>query len=528
MTTVSRLEEALDAVHLDDFQIILADLTLPDARGLDAVTRLQAASPKVPIIVLTGLQDDEIARHALALGAQDYLLKSELEPKGLQRTVRHAVERKQAEMRLSFMAHYDPLTELGNRNQFNSRVAHAVARFGRESQRFSVLYLDLDGFKEVNDLHGHAAGDAVLKEVANRIRHAVREPDSVARLGGDEFAVLLENVQERGAAATVAHRIARAVDEPIPHGSSALRVRSSIGIAFFPEDGTGIDGLLRSADAAMYQAKREGGGSFRFAHADMSRPAAHDGPSADEIERAFARGEIELFFQPQFSVLDRRLTALEALIRWNRGPGDMVLPRELLPRIESVGWMDRLGAWAIEEATDRLTLWRRKSHRDLRIAVNVSPAQLASDLVYDAARRALDEGRLSRGALEVELTEDSLLSNCRQSRARLDDLRGHGVRIAVDDFGKGTSSLAYLQELTVDKLKIDRSFIAPVNDSSSESPIASCIIGLGRHLGLDVVAEGVETPAQLRFLEAQNCPAAQGFFLQVPVDADGVEELLAS
>ncbi|MEM9407502.1 MAG: EAL domain-containing protein [Acidobacteriota bacterium] len=514
LTVAHRLQEALDLLHTSSFDLILSDLSLPDARGLDAVAQLRALASHIPIVVLTGLKDAQMAQHALGLGAQDYLQKSDLDPKQLSRALRYAAERKRAEARLAFMAHYDHLTELGNRAQFAERVGHAISRSVRSDTRFAVLYIDLDRFKPINDSYGHEVGDAVLKEVALRIRAAVREPDSVARPGGDEFAVLLEDVETRTTVATVAQRILKSLEQPIAHGTLTLEVGASLGVGFFPDDGTNLDLLLRAADAAMYVAKEDGGSRVHFASHVVE--GAQPTTSGQEVERAFENGELEFFYQPQVDLRTNAVAGFEALLRWPRSIEETLLPSELLPRLEAAGIMNEVGAWSLLSAARQLERWPQ-GHRRPRIAVNMTLAQLTSTHVFDTARRLMSEGGLARDSIEIELNEAALISDTAQARELILELQRMGLRVALDNFGEGRTSLFQLRELPVQKLKLHRSFLEDVQSPTDSAPIATCVISMAEQMGLEMVAEGVETPEQLQFLQREGCPTGQGFFLQGPI-----------
>jgi diguanylate cyclase (GGDEF)-like protein len=510
LVSAERLDEALEKLVQRHFDIVLADLSLPDARGLDTVDRIHSVAPESAIIVLTGFDDETIAVQAMQLGAQDFLPKAKVQVDILSRAMRYAQERKQAERRLEQLARQDQLTGLANRSTFHERLTRALQRAKRSGRSFAVMYLDLDRFKSINDGYGHNVGDALLQHVAFRLTETLREVDTIARLGGDEFAVLLEDA-DRENSAFAAQRICDAFSEPVALGDYRIEITSSIGIALFPNDATKEDELLRKADMAMYSCKASGRNQFVFFDGKASQTAIRQ----ETLYEAVARNEFILFYQPQVNLKTGEVCAQEALLRWQAGK-TIIPPDRFIPELERTNLILEVGEWVLHESIQQLKTWRRHGQHQLRMAVNVSARQFERPGLPEVIETMLQRESLPPNAIELEITESVLMADTRQTNATLHALKELGVRIVIDDFGTGYSSLAYLHRFHVDGLKIDRSFIPGVPDNQKSKSIAASIISLGRQLELDVVAEGVENRRHLAFLQSQGCGRAQGFLLGEP------------
>jgi diguanylate cyclase (GGDEF)-like protein len=518
VSRATRVEDAVRAIRDHTYHFIISDLTLPDARGLDAVRRLQPLAPDTPFIVLTGIDDESLALQAVQQGAQDYLVKGEIDAPSLRRTLRHARERKQVYNRLFHLTRHDPLTGAANRAALRERIETALARARRRSQSFAVMFVDLDRFKAINDTCGHDVGDAVLCEVAERLHQAVRTTDLVARLGGDEFAVLLDDLCPTSCPFEVAERIRTSLEQPIEVDGHKLVITASIGVALHPEIGGSVDDILKAADAAMYLAKGRGRNNVQLSGAMPAEVRARLAVASD-LQHALERGELALQFQPQYTVDCRHVVAFEALLRWNRPGNISVPPAEFIPLLEQNGRIIAVGEWVLERACEQLAGWRAAGWTELRVAVNLSARQIAQAGLVACVQRCLERYDVPAAGIELEITESTLMGDVQHATAVLGELRALGVRLAIDDFGTGYSSLAYLSRFTVDCLKIDRSFIHEVNADRERALITSAIVTLGHHLGLQVVAEGVETAEQLAFLAANHCDRVQGFLLGRPADA---------
>ncbi|HEY0190766.1 MAG TPA: EAL domain-containing protein [Kofleriaceae bacterium] len=518
ITRAVSVEDGARALADRAFQFIISDLTLPDARGLDAVRRLQPLAPDTPFIVVSGLDDEDLALQAVQHGAQDYLVKGQIDAASLRRTLRHARERKQVANRLFHLTRHDPLTGAANRAALRERIDHALARARRRNIGFAVVFVDLDRFKAINDTRGHDVGDTVLCQVARRLHEAVRTTDVVARLGGDEFAVLLDDLGPGSCPAEVAERIRSGLEAPIQVDGHALVVTASVGVAIYPEVQGTVDDMLKAADTAMYLAKGKGRNNVQLSGSVPADVRARLALAAD-LQHALERNELTLQFQPQFTIDTQRVVAFEALLRWHRGGDTPVPPSEFIPVLEHSGRIIAVGEWVMQRACEQLAGWRAAGWTTLRVAVNLSARQIAHPGLVDCVRRCLARFALPGDCIELELTESMLMGDVQHTVQVLAELRALGVRIAIDDFGTGYSSLSYLSKFAVDCLKIDKSFIHELHADRERALITSAIVTLGHHLGLQVVAEGVETAEQLAFLTEARCDLVQGFLLGRPADA---------
>ncbi len=496
--------------------VIISDLSLPDARGVDAVRRIRRAASESAVIVMSGIDDEALARQSLRLGAQDFLLKGSLDGAQLERALVRAREREAYVNRLVSLAHFDPLTGLANRRTLQDRynVARVLAR--QQGTQLGFLSVDLDRFKTINDTLGHEAGDKLLQEVARRLRACVREHDTVARLGGDEFAVLLTELDEAESATVVAQRLVDSMRSPVELDGASVLVTMSVG-SIVPELDATLDDVLRTADKTMYQAKRSGRNQVVHAGGARSRESTDRLSLESEISEAVRERRFTLAYQPQYAIADHTLVGFEALMRWTRQDGTPVSPGVFIPLLEELRLISDLGPWLLEEACAELVRFRGLTGRsDVRMAVNLSGQQFERPGLVEAVGEALDFAGLEPAALELEITENLLMRDTNRTRGMLDGLADLGVRVAIDDFGTGYSSLAYLQRFRVSTLKIDRCFIQRLNEDKG-SCIAEAIIGLGQRLGMEIVAEGVETCEQLERLARERCDIAQGFLFSRPL-----------
>ena len=442
---------------------------------------------------------------------------------GFLRTFTDITERKRSADKIAHMAHHDPLTGLANRVLLRDRIENALARQRRHGESFALMLIDLDRFKEVNDTLGHATGDQLLRHVAQRLRSCVREIDTVARLGGDEFAILQVSTELRGSAEALATRIIEVVSAPYALGAAQAMIGTSIGIAR-SHDAPEAEQLFHNADLALYRVKAEGRNHFRLFEAEMDAAAQARRQLEDELRQARERGELEIHYQPIVGLASRAILGVEALLRWNHPARGRLSPAEFMPVAEEIGLMPLIDAWVLETACAEAMRWPGSP----RIAVNLSPARFKRRNLVEVVRRALAQSKLPAQRLELEISERILLQEEDHNLVALQALRDLGVRIALDDFGVGSSSLSDLRAFRFDNIKIDRSFVADMPTRDDCAAIVTAIAGLGRNLGADTTAEGVETPEQAAFVRAAGCTLAQGYLYARPVGAAEIRALLES
>jgi diguanylate cyclase (GGDEF)-like protein len=431
-------------------------------------------------------------------------------------------EQRRSEAKITYMAQHDALTELPNRVLLKERMEHALAITRREGRSLAVLMLDLDRFKEVNDTLGHPAGDALLQAVAARLRGCVRETTFIARLGGDEFAVIDYVTNPVVEATALAERIRKALCEPFDLGDHQLTTGTSIGIAIAPRDGTDFDKILKSADLALYSAKNGGRGSFRFFEPEFDQLMHARRNLERDLRDALVNAEFELHYQPFINVKNGETSGYEALLRWHHPQRGLVMPAEFIPLAEETGLIVPIGEWILRAACAEAAKWPS----NLKIAVNLSPAQFRSKELVSSVVGALANSGISPQRLELEVTETVIMHDCEAVFTALAQLHKLGVRVALDDFGTGYSSLSFLQKFPFDKIKIDRSFINELASSKEESRlIARAVVRFAVSLGKTTTAEGVETKEQLDILRAEACIEAQGYYLGRPVQASKVEQI---
>jgi diguanylate cyclase (GGDEF)-like protein/PAS domain S-box-containing protein len=660
---VESMSDAENILETHSVNIILLDLGLPDAQGLAAVQRAQAAAPRVPIVVLTGLDDESLAAQALQEGAQDYLVKGQIvsgsgqvETRGLLRALRYAIERKAMEealfvekeraqvtlncigdavictdvwgniaflnvaeenmtgwsrrealghpmaevfqiidatsrkanpnpmemavgqneivnlpsnsllirrdgfetpiegcaapihdreeraagavivfrdvsaartmaLEMVYSAEHDSLTGLPNRMLLNDRIGQAIALAGRHMRQVAVLFLDLDGFKHINDSLGHPIGDKLLQSVAKRLVDCVRASDTVSRQGGDEFVVLLSEVNQSEAAANTARRVLQAVSKAHSINQHELHITTSIGVSIYPDDGMDAETLVKNADTAMYQAKENGRQSYQFFKPVMSVQAVERQSIEEGLRRALERQEFVLYYQPKVNLRTGAITGAEALLRWTRPTRGSIPPARFIPVAEDSGLILPIGAWVIREACKQAQTWLNADLPAISMAVNVSAMEFRDENFLKGLFAVLSETGLAPGSLELELTESVLMKHAGSTASILRILRERGVRVAIDHFGTGYSSLSYLRKFPVDALKIDQSFVRQIG-AGDDTTIVKAVIGMARSLELRVVAEGVETAEELAFLRAHHCEEAQGHYFSRAVSARQFARLL--
>jgi diguanylate cyclase (GGDEF)-like protein/PAS domain S-box-containing protein len=657
LTRVSSMTEAETYLASSHVDVILLDLGLADAQRLAAVRRTHAAAPRTPLVVLTGLDDESLAAQALQEGAEDYLIKGQIETRGLMRSLRYAIERKSMAEALGvekeraivtlncigdavastdthgnvtflnvaaealsdwpvgdavgrplseifnildcgnrrqplhengldtiglgtvrfpatcilirrddteipvdgtiapifdrhghavgtvvalrdvtenremtreivYAAQHDFLTGLPNRLLLHERISAAIADAARANLQVAVLFLDLDGFKHINDSLGHAIGDKLLQSVAKRLAFCVRGSDIVSRQGGDEFIILIPDMKQPADAKLMARRLMDAVSQVHYVDAHELQISVSIGVSIYPEDALDTENMIKNADTAMYQAKENGRRNCQFFESPMRVRAVARQTIEEGLRRGLERHEFILYYQPKINLRSGRIVGAEALIRWAHPTNGLVSPADFIPIAEASGLILPIGAWVLREACRQVVAWKHAGLPHTKIAVNVSALEFRAERFLDGVFNILAETGLDPASLELELTESVLMQHVENVAPVLKRLRYHGIRVSIDDFGTGYSSLSYLHRFPVDGLKIDQSFVREIGPSGEVSHIVSAVLGMARNLNLRVVAEGVENQAELAFLREHDCDEAQGYLFSPPVPAEAFARLL--
>jgi diguanylate cyclase (GGDEF)-like protein len=523
-----RLALGLQHLSAGGTGLVLLDLSLPDSFGLETFAKVYAHSPTVPIIVLTGNDDQTMALSAVKGGAQDYLVKGKLDRELLVRSMQYSIERKRYQMQLEHQANYDMLTGLPNRNLLHDRLRQAVYA-QRQQRNIAVVFIDLDHFKFVNDSLGHSSGDKLLKGMADRLRGVLRDGDTVSRLGGDEFVLILNDQSNEEVIFRAMQRITAKVAEPITLEGKELYVTCSAGISLYPQDGPDVDTLLKHADAAMYRAKEAGRNTFQFYTSEMNERVNERLQLENALRRALERQEFLLHYQQKVELRSGMIIGAEALARWLHPEWGLVRPARFIPLCEETGLIVQLGEWVLREACRQARAWLDAGLKPGVVSVNLSARQFRQEGLVRMVSRILEDTGLDPAHLELELTESMVMHNVDAAIATLQGLKSLGVTLSVDDFGTGYSSLAYLKNLPLNTLKIDRSFVRDIGEGDEEEEqgvIARAIISLAHSLHLKVIAEGVETDAQLRFLKRHLCDEVQGFYYGEPVAPEAHAKLL--
>ncbi|HEY9199820.1 MAG TPA: EAL domain-containing protein [Gammaproteobacteria bacterium] len=439
----------------------------------------------------------------------------------------YAATRARRAEELEHMARRDWLTGLPNRALLAERLHQALAAAQRDGHTLAVLFLDLDRFKHINDSLGHSVGDRMLEQAAARLQQTLRTEDTLARMGGDELVILLEHIHHEHEPAMLADKLIQTLTEPVAVGGVQIYLTASVGISLYPQDADTAEALISNADAAMYRAKAAGRNTYQFYTPELTRIAHEQVALAGELKHALERRELELVYQPQYHLHDRRPFGVEALLRWRHGEMGMIMPDRFIPLAEETGLIVPIGAWVLREACAQAKRWLDSGLVFDRISVNLAGPQIQRGDILETVRRVLTETGLPPGRLELEVTESFIMDRTDALISVLKSLRHLGVTISVDDFGTGYSSLARLKRLPIDRLKIDRSFVRDLPFDEDDTAIARAVIALGRSLGLRVIAEGVESAEQAAFLHEEGCHEAQGYYYSKPVPADAAARILA-
>jgi diguanylate cyclase (GGDEF)-like protein/PAS domain S-box-containing protein len=656
VTHVERLGHAEKYLVDHEVDIVLLDLGLPDAQGLGALRRARAFAPRVPLVVLTGLDDEALAAQSLQEGAQDYLVKGQIDARSLLQSLRHSIERKTMEealfeekeraqvtlnciadavvctdiagnisflnpvseklmgwslaesvgqpvtevlrildtttretirpmdlligdnptvrlpsnsilirrdgseipiedsvaaihnrdgrvtgavivfrdvsvaramaLEMTHSAEHDFLTGLPNRMLFKDRVTQAITLAPRHLKKVAVLFLDLDGFKHINDSLGHPTGDKLLQSIAKRLVDCVRASDTVSRQGGDEFVVLLSEVEQPENTAITARRMLQTVAAAHSIDKHDLHISTSIGVSVYPDDGMDAETLIKNADTAMYQAKANGRQSYQFFKPSMNVRAVERQSIEEGLRRALERQEFTVHYQPKVNLRTGQITGAEALLRWTNPLQGSVPPAQFIPVAEDCGLILPISEWVLREACQQARAWLVAGLPLGTMAVNISAMEFRNENFLEGVFGVLKDTDLDPRRLELELTESVLMKHPESTESILKTLRAKGVQVAIDDFGTGYSSLSYLRKFSIDALKIDQSFVRQITTAPDQTTLVAAIISMAKSLKLRVVAEGVETEPELNFLQVHECDEAQGYYFGRPVLPQGFARLL--
>jgi diguanylate cyclase (GGDEF)-like protein len=543
---VERAREALAEGR--PYSVAFVDMRMPPGwDGLETIEHLWAVDPEIQVVVCSAYTDYDWLELLSRLGHSDKLIvvKKPFEPieilqcaSALSRKWANARALKQhveslelvvtdrtrgleaANRKLRHLASHDALTGLPNRLLLDDRITQTIAQSDRQSHEFALLVIDLDRFKIINDSLGHRAGDELLREVAQRLKSAVRTVDTTARLGGDEFVILLGPPITQSEALAVARRVIQLMEPSMRLLGIDVHISPSIGMAFYPRDGRTVDTLLAHADAAMYTAKERGRNNVQCYAEGMSAGTQDRVRLESELHEALHTGQFELHYQPKIDTATGRINSAEALIRWRHPERGLLPPAEFIGIADDCGLLDDIGEWVLHEACRQARAWQEAGLPRLRVAVNLAPSQFRLTNLVDQIRRALDAAQLDPQLLEVELTESAVMSDAEESILILEAISSMGVLVSVDDFGTGYSSMSYLRRFPIDKLKIDRCFVEEMTRRSEDASIVRAIISLAHSLHLKVIAEGVETSEQLALLADLGCDQYQGFYFSPALAAD--------
>jgi diguanylate cyclase (GGDEF)-like protein len=563
--TVSSAEEALTSLGAESFALLLSDINMTGISGLEMIPKVREISPETIVVMISGERNIQSAVEAMRGGAFDYITKpfdldhieaavsralkyhsaladkrhyeTHLEELVTARTAelqtvntdleRQIIERQRAEEKIDRMAYYDALTDLPNQHLFKNRLAHDLDRARGTGRKSAVFFLSPDRFKNISDTLGRDAGEQLLRQIGGRLTARVADVNTVAYLGGDEFALLFTNIG--GGAAEVA-RLTESVQEALRPSFDCeeheMFITAAVGVSIFPDDGEDCQALLKNASAALFLAKETGGDCYRFFKAEMHERALKRLSLEADLRRALERGEFRVFYQPQVSAFSGEIVGMEALVRWQHPELGLVPPFDFIPLAEETGLIVPLGEWVLREACRQSAAWRNAGYKSLRVGVNLSLRQFQQTDLVETVIGIIAETGFDLKFLELELTESMIMRDAGKAIQMLEKLRENGIKISVDDFGSGYSSLSYLKNLPLDALKIDRSFVSEMTDDTRSKAIVAAIITLADSLGLKSIAEGVETEEQLNLLRRMNCDEIQGYLFGKPVPAEEFENLL--
>ena len=520
MTWCQDADMAMEAMLAPIHDVILLDFEDDPERAKEFLKAAATHHCKTPILCLAGHEDPTLSSEAIKIGAADFLLKADLSSHRMERAIRFAMQRSQAHQELTKLAHYDVLTGIPNRSLFSDRLDRALQRSSRGDKPFAILFIDLDGFKAINDTRGHDVGDQVVIEIAQRLTESIRRTDTVARIGGDEFTVLLEKVGSIADAVASAEKIIDVVTQPMQIGDEPLWVGCSIGISVYPEAGQDAGTLMRHADVAMYEAKGIAGSNYRFYTEKMNIEATEQNRLENNLLRAVQEDELSLYYQPRISLRTGKVVGAEALLRWEHPEQGVILPADFLPIAQQSELLTLIGGWAIDKLCSDISEMDEKHIAPIRISLNVGLRQFRdNDFVY-SVETMLAKYAINSERIDFELCE-SEVSGCLDEIAdamRL--LHAKGIHFSLDDFGRGLSSLSRLQSLPFTSIKLDPANVARAHLDADAGRMVKAVIGLAHNFGIQVIAKGVELEDQKEFLAKARCDQLQGYLYTPPLPLD--------
>ena len=516
------LVKALPLLLSDEFDVALVDYYWgqDSARDLLNVTRIQAC--KTPIVIMTDEIEKQVAEDAIRVGAADYLIKDQIDAPLLERTLRYAIERKTMEQHLARLAHYDSLTDIPNRILFRDRLEHAILLAERDNTNFCLMFIDLNGFKQVNDNFGHDAGDEIIKVCAQRLNNCLRRSDSVARMGGDEFTLLLQNTDNNRDVALIAEKVIQAISQPTIIKGYEVVVGCSIGIAIYPQAGRDAESLFKHADMAMYKAKQDSDSNYQFFTESMNKDVKRQLRMEADLRLALKKQQFILHYQPRIDASTGKLVAVEALLRWNKPGTGLINASEFIATAEETGVITAIGYWVIRQACHDLKHLQSVAGYQVMMAINLSLKQFRDENLVHHVASIFNEFAVNPGDIEFEITETAFSENLDLITLCMKPLAYFGVNFLLDDFGSGHSSLLHLQRLPMSSVKIDLNYLIELNRSVVDRRLVAATIAFAQHLGKQLVIEGVETQDQLEWLIGLGCDQMQGHLFSEAVEISAV------
>lgn len=509
-----------------DIDVLLLDISNHEEHGIELVIKIKEIILNTPIVVVSTIDNDEISVNILKAGAQDYLVMDKLSNKSLLRSIRHAAERFRLIVKLEesrrlehYLAYHDALTKLPNRQLFENRLNQAIAQANRESSSLAILFLDLDGFKDINDTMGHTCGDELLKIIARRLETVIRENETAARFGGDEFTIFLQNIGTVQDVIIVAERILEVFSKSIQINNKNFYITTSIGISIFPDDGKNVETLIKNADIAMYRAKSEGKHTYQFYNPSMNSNLSLRVKMVNDLRNALKRNQFIINYQPQINVRTGEITSIQSFINWIHPDLGIINDEKFIPVAIEKGLINSIAQWILYEVCSLNKKWQLGNMEKLRMYINLPVDILRNREIINTIKKILNETDLSPNYLGIEISENSSIhkSNDIELIKTLKELKTFGIQLSLDNFGTGYSSLYSLKNLPIDIIKIDKTFIKNITSSSEDIAIIRAIIAIAHILGLKVIAEGVQTEEQVLSLFNLGCDTIQGSYLCKPV-----------